>query len=592
MPVSENIGQVVSALGNLVQVKFESVILQGAVVFVECDNDLIKGEVIEIQGNHAKVQVFEDIKGLKVGNKVRFLDELLEIELGPGLLSQIFDGLQNPLNKMADASGLFLKRGIHINPIDRVKKWLFHPSIEIGQTCKRGDFLGFVKESRFDHQIMVPFKFYDNYTVVWLAEEDQYTIDEKIATLRDSNGVDHDVTMLQKWPIKQALIEGKKIAPRNLMTSGIRIIDTMTPLMQGATACSPGPFGAGKTVIQHLMAKYANVDVVVMCACGERAGEVVETLRTFPELVDVHTNDSLMNRTIIICNTSSMPVAAREASVYVGITVSEYYRQMGLNVLLLADSTSRWAQAMREMSGRLEEIPGDEAFPAYLASRIAAFYERSGCIQTNSKKIGSVTTIGAVSPAGGNIASDPVSSATLAVVGAFICLSREFSDARKYPAIDSLKSWSKYLRQASVIKKAQSPNWYEWVVKARQIMQKGDEIGRRLQVVGQEGTNIEDIITYYKMELFSFAYLQQNAFDKEDVYSPSQRQEELFELIHKVFDAPFIFSESDEAKSFFLSLQNNIKNLNFTPFHSATYKESKKKIEEEIQYMVTKREEK
>ena len=587
---NKSMGVVVGALGNLIQVKFQEMIVQGCVVYLDCEGDRIKGEVIEIRGQIAKIQVFEDIKGLKSGDQVEFLDELLEVELGPGLLSQIFDGLQNPLDKLSDATGLFLKRGCHIQPLDRVKKWMFTPCTNIGECCTRGMSLGVVQESRFDHQIMVPFKYFDQYTVEWIAPEGQYTLNDTIARLKDTQGETHQVYMVQKWPIKKPLIEGKKVEPQNPLTTGIRIVDTLTPLLQGSTACSPGPFGAGKTVIQHLIAKYANVDIVVMCACGERAGEVVETLRTFPKLVDVHTGESLMKRTIIICNTSSMPVAAREASVYVGMTVSEYYRQMGLNVMLLADSTSRWAQAMREMSGRLEEIPGDEAFPAYLSTRIAAFYERSGCVKTPSNRIGSVTTIGAVSPAGGNITSDPVSTATLAVVGAFICLSREFSDARKYPAIDVLKSWSKYLKKASSLKKDVAKEWYEWVQKALNIMAKGDEIGRRLQVVGQEGTNIEDLVLYYKMELFSFSYLQQNAFDKEDVYCPDQRQIELFVLIQHVFDAPMHFNNGDSAKEALLLLQNKIKNMNFLPFPSESYTIAKKEIVAAIEKLREKQE--
>ncbi len=385
----QTMGKVVYALGNLIKVAFEGDIAQGEVGFVEIDNESLKAEVIEIEGKVAKLQVFEDIRGLKYGTPVRFVKELLEVELGPGLLAEIFDGLQNPLQKVADVSGLYLNRGIYIEPLDRVKRWHFTPEAKVGATLRRGDPIGQVPESHFIHKILLPFKMFREYKLTWVIEEGSYTVDTVIAKVTDAEGKSYDIRMVQKWPVKFPLIEGQKIQAKKLMTTGIRIIDTMVPVVKGGSACTPGPFGAGKTVTQQLISKYSNVDVVVIAACGERAGEVVETLKTFPTLVDVHSNQPLMNRTTIICNTSSMPVAAREASVYVGVTIAEYYRQLGLDVLLLADSTSRWAQAMREISGRLEEIPGDEAFPAYLSSRIAAFYERSGVVKIKGGKEGS-----------------------------------------------------------------------------------------------------------------------------------------------------------------------------------------------------------
>ena len=447
--MSDTTGEVVFVLGNLIKVQFDKILSQGEIGYIQVGQSSLKAEVIEISGKEAKLQVFEDTRGIKYKQKVSFTKELLEIELGPGLLGQIFDGLQNPLEKVANVSGLYLERGVYLEALDRVKKWSFTPKVKVGQKLTRGSVLGTVPESHFIHQVFLPFSMYGEYVVESISDKGSFTVDSEIAKVKDKYGKIISISMVQKWPVKFPLIEGKKTTPREMICTGQRVIDTMNPMMKGGTACSPGPFGAGKTVLQQGISKYSNVDIVVLAACGERAGEVVETLKTFPKLNDVHTGRPLMDRTCVICNTSSMPVAAREASVYVGMTIAEYYRQMGLDVLLLADSTSRWAQAMREMSGRLEEIPGEEAFPAYLASRIAAFYERAGVISTKENGYGSVSVLGAVSPAGGNINSDPVSQETLKVVGVFLCLSRELSDARKYPAIDSMQSWSKYKQKVS-----------------------------------------------------------------------------------------------------------------------------------------------
>jgi len=387
--------------------------------------------------------------------------------------------------------------------------------------------------------------------------------------------------MMQRWPVKFPLIEGKRVAAAEMMDTGLRIVDTQFPVLKGGTFFSPGPFGAGKTVMQHHLSKYSSVDIVIIVACGERAGEVVEVLRTLPELIDPHTNESLLNRTVMICNTSSMPVAAREASVYMGATIAEYYRQMGLNVLLLADSTSRWAQAMREMSGRLEEIPGEEAFPAYLSSRVASFYERAGVIELSDGAKGSLTIGGTVSPAGGNF-EEPVTQASLAVVGAFHGLSRARSDARRYPAVDPGISWTKYLSQVGKQLESSLPRWEKRVQQAASFLRKGEEIGKRMEVVGEEGIALEDMIFFLKSELYEFCYLQQNAFDKEDAYCPLKRQIHLFTLILKVFDGKFSFDTHDEARSFFLSLQNEMKNMNFLPFASDSYKEVYEKVEKAI----------
>ncbi len=576
-------GKVVKAFGNLLEVAFEGNIRQGEVCMVQLGKGVaLKAEVIEIVGNHSKIQVFEDTRGVSLGTRVDFMTHLLEAELGPGLLSSILDGLQNPLERVADATGLFLARGVYLSPLDRSKHWDFNPTAKVGDLLIRGDSLGFTMEGRFHHEIMVPFSCYGKYTITWIIKPGSYTVDTVVAKASDEKGKEYSFSMLQKWPVKMPLFEGEKIKARRMMDTGLRIIDTQFPVVKGGTFCSPGPFGAGKTVLQHHLSKYSAVDIVINVACGERAGEVVEVLRTFPHLIDPHTNESLMTRTVIICNTSSMPVAAREASIYMGATIAEYYRQMGLDVLLIADSTSRWAQAMREMSGRLEEIPGEEAFPAYLASRIAAFYERSGVIQLKNGKIGSLTIGGAVSPAGGNF-EEPVTQATLAVVGAFLGLSRARSDARRYPAIDPLISWTKYLSDVSVDVEKLMPGFEKFVKNAGNLLQSGDDIGKRMEVVGEEGVSLKDMVTFLKSELYEFSFLQQNAFDKEDSYCPLERQVPLMELIRSIFDQSFSFESPDQARSFFLELQNDIKNMNFMPFKSDQYLQTFRKIEDKLQ---------
>ncbi len=575
------LGTVVQAFGNLLHVQFDQPIRQGEVAKVKVGEESLLAEVIEIAGNEAKLQVFEDTRGIKLGTPVHFEGHLLEAELGPGLLTTIFDGLQNPLEKVADVTGVYLSRGVYLPPLDRKKHWDFQPLAKVGDFLKRGESIGSVPEGRFQHFIMVPFSHYGKVKITYVAKAGAYPIDTVIAKAEDEKGKEIEFTMVQRWPVKSALLEGKKSRPTKMMDTGMRILDTQFPVLKGGTFCSPGPFGAGKTVMQHHLSKYSDVDIVVIVACGERAGEVVEVLRTFPQLIDPHTNDSLMKRTVMICNTSSMPVAAREASVYMGAAIAEYYRQMGLDVLLLADSTSRWAQAMREMSGRLEEIPGEEAFPAYLASRISAFYERAGVVELSDGKIGSLTIGGSVSPAGGNF-EEPVTQASLSVVGAFHGLSRARSDARRYPAIDPLISWTKYLDQVGTELGPRLSHWADKVRKSSHILRKGDEIGKRMEVVGEEGVVIEDMIVFLKSELYEFCYLQQNAFDKEDTYCPLERQIEMLKLIYQIFEAKFHFDVHDAARSFFLNLQNEIKNINFLPFHTQKYHDAMASVEAKI----------
>lgn len=574
-------GKVIRAFGNLLHVRFEGDIRQGEVSMVHLGDLQLKAEVIEIMGDIAKIQVYEDTTGISLDTPVEFTGYLLEAELGPGLLSTIYDGLQNPLEDVAMQAGLFLPRGVYLAPIDRKKKWVWEPVAEVGNTLKRGDTLGTTLENRFHHQVMIPFSLYGQYRITWVIGPGSYNVDTVVAKAVDANGKEHSFTMVQKWPVKSGLQHGDKISPTKMLETGLRIIDTQFPIMKGGTFCSPGPFGAGKTVLQHHLAKYSTVDIVIVVACGERAGEVVELLREFPHLIDPHTNETLMKRTVIICNTSSMPVAARESSIYMGMTIAEYYRQMGLDVLLLADSTSRWAQALREISGRLEEIPGEEAFPAYLASRIAQFYERSGVISLPSGKVGSVTIGGAVSPAGGNF-EEPVTQATLAVVGAFLGLSRERSDSRRYPAIDPGISWTKYLEGVGRELSSQVDGWAILIRRADKLLIESVEIGKRMEVVGEEGTAIDDFVTHLKGELYDFSYLQQNAFDKEDAYCPLKRQINVFLLINEIFDTDFVFKTHDEARKYFIHLQNEIKNMNYLPFESSKYKEAYIKVQELI----------
>jgi len=580
--LSSATGKVTKAYGNLLQVQFEGNVRQGEVAYVEMGEGVsLKAEVIEVVGDSVKIQVFEDTRGIKLGTAVHFTSDLLEAELGPGLLTSIFDGLQNRLEEVAKLSGYFLPRGLYVPPLDREKEWDYTPVAKLGDILERGDLIGTTPEERFEHAIMLPFSCFGKVTLSWTISPGKYTIDTVIAKGRDEGGRELSFTMVQKWPIKFALAQGEKIKASKMLDTGERIIDTQVPILKGGTFCTPGPFGAGKTVLQHHLSKYSSVDIVVMCACGERAGEVVEILREFPHLTDPHTGGPLIRRTVIIANTSSMPVAARESSIYMGVTIAEYYRQMGLDVLLLADSTSRWAQALREISGRLEEIPGEEAFPAYLASRISAFYERGGVYVLKNGKQGTLTICGAVSPAGGNF-EEPVTQATLSVVGAFCGLSKARADARRYPSVDPLISWSKYIDDVAKELEGRVAGWGEMVMRATKLLRDGDEIGKRMEVVGEEGVSLQDLITYLKAELYDFCYLQQNAFDRVDAYCPLERQIPLFLLVNRIFDASFDLATRDRARSYFLALQSKIKNMNSIPDESQERKLHLNEIEEMI----------
>jgi len=561
-------GKVVGVNGNMITVDTEGDVFMNEVGYVVVDDRRLKSEVIRIREARAELQVFEMTRGIGIGDPVEFSGELLSVRLGPGLLGKIYDGLQNPLTIIAEQHGFFLQRGVYLSPLSDEQKWEFTPVAKAGDTVSRGVALGTVPEGIFKHRIMVPYNYYDSYELKSIAEAGSYTITDKIAELKDSRGNVIPVTMSFEWPVKRPIdAYDERLKPAEPLITKVRIIDTFFPVARGGTYCIPGPFGAGKTVLQQITSRNAEVDIVVIAACGERAGEVVETLREFPELIDPRTGKSLMERTVIIVNTSSMPVAAREASVYTAVTIAEHYRQMGLNVLLLADSTSRWAQAMREMSGRLEEIPGEEAFPAYLESVIARFYERAGLVRLKDKSTGSVTIGGTVSPAGGNF-EEPVTQSTLKVVGAFHGLSRERSDARKYPSIHPLESWSKYSG-------AVDKNEVEY---GRHILYRGNEIDQMMKVVGEEGTSLDDYIVYLKGDFLDAVYLQQNAFDPVDAAVNTERQRYMFDLLLQILTAKLELADKAQARTYFHQLRQKFLDLNSTPWNTDAMKSIEKEI--------------
>jgi V/A-type H+-transporting ATPase subunit A len=566
-------GRVVGVTGNMVTVDIESDVFMNEVGYVVVDDKRLKAEVIRIRGKRAEMQVFEMTRGIGIGDPVEFSGELLSVKLGPGLLGRIYDGLQNPLTLIAEKHGFFLQRGVYLPPLAEDAQWEFTPAVREGQSVSRGVALGSVPEGIFQHRILVPYSLYDRYTVKRIVPAGKYTIKDIVAEVADSKGNLLPVRMAFDWPVKRPIdAYEERLKPTEPLITKVRIIDTFFPVARGGTYCIPGPFGAGKTVLQQITSRNADVDIVVIAACGERAGEVVETLREFPELLDPRTGRSLMERTVIIVNTSSMPVAAREASVYTGVTIAEHYRQMGLNVLLLADSTSRWAQAMREMSGRLEEIPGEEAFPAYLESVIAAFYERAGIVRLKDKATGSVTIGGTVSPAGGNF-EEPVTQSTLKVVGAFHGLSRERSDARKYPAIHPLDSWSKYPGAVDA----------KQVEYARQTLYRGNEIAQMMKVVGEEGTSLEDYVVYLKGEFLDAVYLQQNAFDPVDAAVSTERQRHTFVLLLQILAATLSLPNNDEARSFFYQMRQRFLDWNSMDWDSEEFRKQEREIRAQLE---------
>lgn len=551
----------------------QSALMKNEVVYlIPNSGERLQSEVLKVRGRVATVQVFEDTRGLAVGDEVALTSEMLSVELGPGLLGQVFDGLQNPLEKVADRYGTFLPRGAEVDRLDRQQKWSFVAAVKTGDRLQAGDTLGTVQEGRFTHRIMIPFDEPGEVEVTWI-QEGNLTVDTPIARIRATDETDapeRALSMMQRWPVRrpvpEQLLKRRRCLrryPEQPLVTTLRLIDTFFPIALGGTACIPGPFGAGKTVLQNLISRYSAVDIVIVVACGERAGEVVETIKEFPKLSDPKTGGSLMDRTIIVCNTSSMPVAAREASIYTGITLGEYYRQMGFDVLLIADSTSRWAQAMRETSGRMEEIPGEEAFPAYLDSAIRGVYERAGIVRNASGEQGSLTMIGTVSPAGGNF-EEPVTQSTLATVKTFLGLSADRAYKRFYPSVDPLLSWSRYLKQlAPWFNREVAPDWTDRVERMVDLLKAGDSVQQMMQVTGEEGVTLADYLTFQQALFLDMVYLQQDAFDPVDVSVPLERQKEDFARVMRAIEHPPKLEDKDQVRRFYTRLTGLFKNLNY-----------------------------
>ncbi len=537
----------------------------------------LKAEILRIYGKTADAQVFENTVGVGVGDLVEQSGELLSVELGPGLLGQVYDGLQNPLDELANEYGYFLPRGVDFPALDVNFQWSFIPVVQVGSVLRAGSVIGTVQERGFTHKIMAPFNTVGSVTVTWI-QAGVVTVNDAVAKIKLENGQENTITLKQNWPVRRALSTNmlkERIATREYpvvpLITQLRLIDTFFPIAKGGTGCIPGPFGAGKTVLQNLISKNSDVDIVIIVACGERAGEIVETITEFPQLVDPKGGGSLMDRTIIICNTSSMPVAAREASIYTGITLGEYYRQMGFNVLLIADSTSRWAQAMRETSGRLEEIPGEEAFPAYLDSAIKTIYERAGVILNSDGSTGSLTMIGTVSPAGGNF-DEPVTQATLGTVKTFLGLSADRAYKRFYPAVDPLISWSRYISQLTDwYEKNLDQGWTADVLRMQELLKRGDDVYQMIQVAGEEGITLKDFISYQAAKFIDMVYLQQDAYDEIDVATPIMRQKESFRKIVELVSANYRFTDQQQALDYFTRLTGLFKNLNYAPAGTPEY---------------------
>ncbi|MDR0330320.1 MAG: V-type ATP synthase subunit A [Chitinispirillales bacterium] len=571
-------GKVTGIVANLVTIEVDGPVAQNEICYIDLKGTNLMAEVIKIGGKNAYVQVFESTRGLYVGCTAEFTGHMLEVTLGPGMLSKNYDGLQNDLDAM---KGVFLKRGEYTPALDDAKKWHFTPIAKAGQTVSASDWLGRVKEGWIDHKIMVPFSFGGSYTVKSVVSEGDYAVKDTIAVLTDSAGVEHSVTMSMKWPVKVE-VKGYKSKPRpfKVMETGVRIIDTLNPITEGGTGFIPGPFGCGKTVLQHALSKYAEADLIIVVACGERANEVVEIFTEFPELDDPRTGRKLIERMIIICNTSNMPVAAREASVYTGMTIAEYYRMMGLKVLLLADSTSRWAQALREMSNRMEELPGPDAFPMDLPAVIATFYSRSGFTYLNNGESGSITFIGTVSPAGGNL-KEPVTESTKKAARCFYALSQTRADSKRYPAVDPIDSYSKYLEYAEVIEsldKTVEPGWVSKVVLLKDILLRGKEARDQINILGDDGVPLDYHIIYNKSEVIDFVILQQDAFDKIDASTPLKRQQYVVNIVLGICHAKYNFDGFEEIGIYFKRAINLLRQMNYLEFKSDKFNELEKQL--------------
>ncbi|MGL4363745.1 MAG: V-type ATP synthase subunit A [Bacteroidales bacterium] len=567
-------GKIVGIIANLITIKIEGAVSQSEICFVKHDNGVkLMAEVIKIVGDKAFAQVFESTRGLKVGNPVEFEGHMLEVTLGPGILSKSYDGLQNDLEKM---NGVFLQRGEYTNPLDEQSKWQFLPLAKEGDTVVAADWLGEVKEGWIAHKIMVPFKMTETYTLKSIVSAGEYRLHDKIAVVVDAQGIEYPITMVQKWPVKLPIVTYKnKPRPFKMMETGVRVIDTFNPMAEGGTGFIPGPFGCGKTVLQHALSKQADADMIIVAACGERANEVVEIFKEFPELDDPRTGRKLMERTTIICNTSNMPVAAREASVYTAMTLGEYYRNMGLKVLLLADSTSRWAQALREMSNRLEELPGQDAFPMDLPAIISNFYARAGFVYLNNGTTGSITFIGTVSPAGGNL-KEPVTEGTKKAARCFYALSQQRADSKRYPAVDPMDSYSKYLEypeiQAFMNEKLGS-DWIDKVSEGKTIVQRGKEAAEQINILGDDSVPVEYHDRYWKSELIDFTILQQDAFDKIDASTPIERQKYMYTKIIDICRKTLKFEGFEDCQKFYKTCINIIKQMNYCEFQDSKFKQ-------------------
>ena len=570
-------GIVTGIVSNLVTVQTFGPVGENELCHINLGGTQLLAEVIKVTGDKASVQVFESTRGLRNGNEVTFLGRMLEASLGPGLLSGVYDGLQNDLTTM---EGVFLRRGEYTDPLDHEKLWEFKPLAAPGDKVKAGDWLGEVQEGWLPHKIMVPFKFEGEYTVKSVAAPGLYTIDTTVAVLKDADGVSHKVSMIQKWPVKVAVrCYDNKPRPGKIMETGVRIIDTFNPIAEGGTGFIPGPFGCGKTVLQHAIAKQGEADIVVMAACGERANEVVEIFTEYPELVDPHTGRKLMERTVIICNTSNMPVAAREASVYTAMTICEYYRAMGYRCLLLADSTSRWAQALREMSNRMEELPGQDAFPVDLSAIISNFYARAGQVVLNNGQTGAVTFIGTVSPAGGNL-KEPVTESTKKAARCFYALEQNRADQKRYPAVNPVESYSKYLDYPEIqatLEETVERGWIEKVLRAKNYVRRGKEMADQINILGDDGVPVSYHESFWKSELIDFAFLQQDAFDAVDSVCPMERQKYMLNLILDICDRSFEFEDYEKCREFFKNIINYLRQMNYCEFGSErflSYRES------------------
>ena len=573
-------GVVSGIIANLVMVSVDGPVSQNEICYINLAGTKLMAEVIKVLGNIAYVQVFESTRGLKPGSTVEFQGHMLEVTLGPGILSRNYDGLQNDLDKM---EGVFLKRGEYTDPLDREKKWAFKPIAQKGDEVQAGDWLGEVNENDQPHKIMVPFKMKGTYKIKEIVGEGEYTVDHKIAVVTGADGNETELTMVQKWPVKVAIRDFKeKPRPFKLLETGVRCMDTLNPITEGGTGFIPGPFGTGKTVLQHAISKQAEADIVIIAACGERANEVVEIFTEFPELEDPRTGKKLIERTIIIANTSNMPVAAREASVYTAMTIGEYYRAMGLKVLLMADSTSRWAQALREMSNRLEELPGPDAFPMDLSAVISNFYSRAGFVYLNNDKTGSITFIGTVSPAGGNL-KEPVTESTRKAARCFYGLSQARADGKRYPAIDPIDSYSKYLEYPEVQKNLEeniSEEWLDQVNKAKDALLRGKESMEQINILGDDGVPISFHETFWKSELIDFVILQQDAFDKIDASTPMKRQKYMLTKVLEVISREYSFNHFEEVGGFFKEVINEFRQMNYSEYESDKFRQHEKELEE------------